>query len=172
MVPCKNPLHPRQTFWTESILLEGVVHGMGIPAEICRWLTARHGRIASKSMFFYKLKRSPAMQAMMDECQRQLFDVAFVGIANRVMAGFPSDQRFIVSKLGPKYGLFTSHLKNGSDGSDELQPEVIADGELTDEQIAFLTDAELQTLIAADKAKEDVIARQKALSGTPDVAGR
>ncbi len=174
MAPRKNPVPGTKPFWTEDKLIEGIVRGMGIPAEICRWLTTRYGRTASKSMFFYKLKRSPRMQEKMHECKAQLFEVVLVGIVNRAMAGFPSDQRFLAGKLGPQLGWFiTKHLKNGSDGSDEsLIPQVVADGELTDEQIALLTDAELRTLRTAREAEENARRRQTALSGAPDMAGR
>ncbi len=162
-------------YWTEDILIEGIVRGHGIPAEICRWLTARHGRKASKSMFFRKLKEFPSLREKILECKSTLFDVCMLGIAERASCGIPQDQRFLASKLGPEMGWFKS--KDGAaEGRASLEQQVDADGEitqseLTDEQIALLTDSELRALIAAEDAKDNARRRQAALSESTAVAG-
>ncbi len=159
----KPPLF--QKFWTEEKILEGIVHGQGIPAEICRWLALRHNRPASKSMFFAWLRSSQHLRDKMQECRSTLFDVCMIGIAARASNGMQSDQRFLAGKLGPEFGWFIKQKDdNATDGRAALQQEAAADGELTDEQIKLLTTDELRKLIAVEDLKDNVRRRQAALS--------
>lgn len=135
-------------------LRHGLEMGRGIVAESCEMLRQTYNHAISRSTMYNALTADPTLKEFQKQCRMIVFDCCYHGIVGRAEGGNARDQRLLFGRLADENGIpKPTTAPKFPTGSAEGEPgqELVADGGLTREQIAALNDAELATLLAAER---------------------
>lgn len=132
-------------------------------SDACRFLSQKWNHSIGRSTIYDALQSDPALKALAKQCEGVTFDVCYRGMAERAEQGSARDQRILFTRLAQNHGIASAQKIEitGADGKP-VQHEVIANGELSNDQIDDLSDADLDILIAAERIKN---ANRRSLSG-------
>lgn len=136
-------------------MIDGLKMANGNVSDACNILRQKYNHPIGRSTLYNAIKANPVLAEIRLQAEGQVYDVCDFGVTGRAQAGNPRDQRLVWGKLYSKHGGDEPAQKievSGPDGTPvQHQHEIDADGGLSSEQIAALTDAELATLLAAER---------------------
>lgn len=147
-----EPRKPKPRF-TEEIIAEGLRRSQGIVSDAAKIIGCSRRTVTEA------LRNSAYLREVRDHSIGVVFDMSVKGIAKRALLGDPNDQRFFVRTWGPQHGLIPVQRTEVS-GPDGGPVQYVAEGELTDEQIASLSDDDLRAVIRVGQLKRELRERR------------